>query len=125
MTVAITVFGAVGGSSSGIRSFHAGSILTLRVSSSYWAMPSLERNWQNSASLSVEISVWAAISDTLCNAPSLRIMKNLSTSKFAHKCSIVIVHLRVAELVVEFVWVFVPRLFAQSFLEELLAKSVS
>ena len=60
MTVATAFLGSVAGYfSSGIRSFHSGSILILWVLSSYSIMPCLERNCENSVSLSVGISIWA------------------------------------------------------------------
>jgi len=49
--------------------------------SSYSIMPCLERNCENSVSLSAGISIWSANSGMLCHSPSLRMSRKLSMSK--------------------------------------------
>ena len=79
--VAMVVFGSVGSSSSGRRSFHMDSIFILLVFSSYLRRPCLERRFDSSTSLLVWIPSWSDSSSMLCHAPSLMMVKNLSMLK--------------------------------------------
>ena len=82
MIVATVILGSVAVSfSSGISSFHSGLILILCVFSSYSIMLCLERNCENSVSLSAGISICFATSGMLCHSPSLMMAKKLSMSK--------------------------------------------
>ena len=56
--------------------------MILRVSSSYLMRPLLERNFESSFSLAVEMASWTERSSMLCHAPFLIAAKNVSTLKF-------------------------------------------
>ena len=82
------LFGSSISVSCGIMWFHSGSILILWVLSSYMTTPFPARNCAYSTSLLASVSVCSDSSAMLCQASSLRIAKNLSMPKFAHKCSV-------------------------------------
>ena len=88
MKFATVLLGSASSVSSGSRWFHSGLILILWFLSSYVTTPFPARNCEYSTSLSASIPVCSDSSATLCQASSLRIAKNLSISKFVHKCSV-------------------------------------
>ena len=81
MNVAKVVLGSGSLSSSGRRSFQTGSILILSVFSSCFNRPCSTRTFENSESFSAGIPSWSESSLTLCHAPFLMTVKNLSRLK--------------------------------------------